>query len=244
MTAAEERTHFAIWAICKSPIILGTDVTKLSSATLALVKNKVCFATLVTHRNLYTDSTCLLQGLLAVNQDSLGKAAATFTPSGQAKPVNGQLYPYWAGPLSDGVVVALVAPNGAQSLSVNFADVPGLGSGSWSWTELLSGQTGSGSSVSASLGSHDVAVYRVTKSGGGSSSAPPKSSSSGSPTPATKVPPTTSEAPSQPTGGSCAAMYAQCGGSGWTGATTCCSGSTCKKSNDCKSATAYSLGAP
>jgi len=41
LSAAEERTHFAIWAIAKSPIILGTDVTKLSSATLALVKNKV-----------------------------------------------------------------------------------------------------------------------------------------------------------------------------------------------------------
>lgn len=41
LSAAEERTHFALWAICKSPIILGTDITRLSSATLALVKNKV-----------------------------------------------------------------------------------------------------------------------------------------------------------------------------------------------------------
>lgn len=158
------------------------------------------------------------QGILAINQDSLGKAATTFTPSGQAKPVSGQLYPFWAGSLSDGVVVALVAPNGAQTLSVNFADVPGLGSGTWSWTELLSGKTGSGASVSASLSSHDVAVYKVTKSGG---------SSGGSSTLVT----TTSKATSQPTGGACAAKYAQCGGSGWTGSTTCCSDSTCKVSN-------------
>ncbi|KAJ3032738.1 hypothetical protein HDV00_007176 [Rhizophlyctis rosea] len=32
-------------------------------------------------------------------------------------------------------------------------------------------------------------------------------------------------------GGSCAAKYGQCGGQGWTGATCCASGSTCKSSN-------------
>ncbi|EHL03276.1 putative Alpha-galactosidase [Glarea lozoyensis 74030] len=99
----------------------------------------------------------------SINQDPLGKAATTFRPSGASAPVSGQLYPYWAGPLSDGVVVALVAPSGAQTLSVKFADVPGLGSGTFAWTELLSGKTGSGESVSASLGAHDVAVYKVVK---------------------------------------------------------------------------------
>lgn len=161
------------------------------------------------------------QDILAINQDSLGKAATTFTPSGQAKPISGQLYPFWAGPLSDGVVVALVAPNSAQTLSVNFADVPGLGSGTWSWKELLSGKTGSGASVSASLSSHDVAVYKVTKSGG---------SSGGSSTLVTTT--STSKATTQPTGGACVAKYAQCGDSGWTGSTVCCSGSTCKVSNE------------
>jgi hypothetical protein len=113
-----------------------------------------------THSSTHTNP---FQGLIAVNQDSLGKAATTFRPSGAAAPVSGQLYPYWAGPLSDGVVVALVAPNGAQTLSVKFADVPGLGSGDFAWTELLSGKTGTGSSVSASLGAHDIAVYKVVK---------------------------------------------------------------------------------
>ncbi|PVI05616.1 glycoside hydrolase family 27 protein [Periconia macrospinosa] len=142
LTAAEERTHFGIWAIAKSPIILGTDVTRMSDELLKVVKNK---------------------GLIEINQDSLGKAATTFQPSGAAAPVNGQLYPYWAGPLSDGVVVALVAPSGAQTYSVNFSDVPGLGSGTFSWTELYSGRTGSGTSVSEDLGQHDIAVFKVTK---------------------------------------------------------------------------------
>ncbi|KFZ20203.1 hypothetical protein V502_03269, partial [Pseudogymnoascus sp. VKM F-4520 (FW-2644)] len=192
LTAAEERTHFGIWAISKSPIIMGTDVTKLSTETLNLIKNS---------------------GLLAINQDSLGKAATTFRPSGAASPVSGQLYPYWAGPLSDGVVVGLVAPDGAQTLSVNFSDVPGLTSGTFSWTELYSGRTGSGTSVSASLGEHDIAVFKVVSSGSATSA------------PSTTMPPTSTDVP-------CGAQWSQCGGQGWTGTTCCQSGNTCKYSND------------
>ncbi|KAF2281180.1 alpha-galactosidase [Westerdykella ornata] len=140
LTAAEERTHFGLWAMCKSPIILGNDLRKVSSATLAIIKNA---------------------DLLAVNQDSLGKAATTFQPPGAPKPVSGQIYPYWAGPLSDGVVIGLVAASGAATLSVNFKDVPGLGSQSYSWKELYTGKTGTGTNISFSLSSHDMAVVKV-----------------------------------------------------------------------------------
>ena len=37
----EERLHFGLWAIAKSPLILGTDLSKISQTTLAIVKNKV-----------------------------------------------------------------------------------------------------------------------------------------------------------------------------------------------------------
>lgn len=77
--------------------------------------------------------------------------------------MNGRLYPYWAGPLSDGVVVGLVASEGAATLSFNFADVPGLGSGEWRWTEVFSGQSGSGTGISVQLGTHDMRVYKVTR---------------------------------------------------------------------------------
>lgn len=170
-----------------------------------------------------------LQGILAINQDSLGKAATTFNPSGAASPVSGQLYPYWAGQLSDGVVVALVAPSGAQTLSVNFSDVPGLGSGTFSWTELYSGHTGSGASVSASLGAHDIAIFKVIR--GGSQTSVPSTT-----VPTTTVPSTTiaSTLGSTSTGKPCGAIWTQCGGQGWTGPTCCQSGSTCKFSNDCE----------
>jgi alpha-galactosidase len=78
--------------------------------------------------------------------------------------VNGKLYPYWAGALSDGVVVGIVAADGAATLSFNFSDVPGLGSGEWKWTEVFTGATGSGTSISAQLGSHDMRVYKIVKS--------------------------------------------------------------------------------
>lgn len=41
MTTAEERAHFGIWAISKSPLILGTDLSKISAASLAIISNSV-----------------------------------------------------------------------------------------------------------------------------------------------------------------------------------------------------------
>lgn len=104
----------------------------------------------------------MYKDLIAVNQDSLGKAATTFRPPGAPAPVSNQIYPYWAGPLSDGVVIGLVAASGATTLSVNFKDVPGLGSGNYTWKELYTGKTGAGTSVSFSLGLHDMAVVKVS----------------------------------------------------------------------------------
>ena len=103
------------------------------------------------------------QALIAINQDSLGKAAGYFRPSGKPAPVGGKLYPYWAGSLKDGVVVGIVAADGAATLDFQFTDVPGLGSGTWKWTEVFTGATGSGTSISAQLGAHDMRVYKITK---------------------------------------------------------------------------------
>lgn len=142
LTEAEERAHFGLWAICKSPLLLGTDLTKISDSSLAIIKNA---------------------DVIAVNQDSLGRAASTFTPSGQAAPTSGQLYPYWSGPLSDGFVIGLVAADGVGTLNASFADVPDLGAGTYSWTELYSGKTGSGDGVSWTFeAEHDMAIFKVT----------------------------------------------------------------------------------
>ncbi|KAK8100609.1 hypothetical protein PG999_010983 [Apiospora kogelbergensis] len=201
LTENEERAHMGIWALAKSPIILGTDLSKIKTSSLNILKNKA---------------------ILAINQDRLGKAAGYFRPSGAAAPVNGQLYPYWAGPLSDGVVVGVVAAGGASTLSFKFADVPGLGgSGSYSWTELWTGATGSGTAVTTSLGSHDMRVYKVATK----TSSPGATNTGNVPsTPtATQAP---APAPAQQT------QFGQCGGSGYDGPTACVSPYTCKVSNE------------
>lgn len=142
LTEAEERAHFGLWAICKSPLLLGTDLTKISDSSLVIVKNA---------------------DVIAINQDSLGRAASTFTPSGEAAPTNGKLYPYWSGSLSDGFVIALIGVDGAGTLSVSFADVPDLGAGTYSWTELYSGKSGKGDGVSWTFEvEHDMAIFKVT----------------------------------------------------------------------------------
>lgn len=143
LTENEERAHMGIWAMAKSPLIIGCDLSKIKTSSLNVLKNK---------------------DIIAINQDPLGKAASYFRPSGAAAPVNGQLYQYWAGPLSDGVVVGVVASAGAATLSFKFADVPGLGgSGTYTWKELWTGTTGSSAAITTSLGSHDMRVYKVTK---------------------------------------------------------------------------------
>jgi alpha-galactosidase len=52
-----------------------------------------------------------------------------------------------------------VAANGVATLTVDFVDVPGLGAGPYSWKELYTGRTGSGTSVSASLVAHDMVSH-------------------------------------------------------------------------------------
>ncbi len=51
MTDAEYVAHFSLWSIAKAPLIIGCDLTKMSSATLA---------------------TLTSPEVIAVNQDSLG----------------------------------------------------------------------------------------------------------------------------------------------------------------------------
>jgi alpha-galactosidase len=141
INANQEKLHFALWAITKSPLVLGLDLNKISNHTLTIIRNK---------------------GLIDINQDSLGKAATTFRPPGAAAPVRGKIYPYWAGPLSDGVVIGLAAGTQAGKYAVEFKDVPGLKAGTvYEWKEMYTGQTGRGTGVSFDIALHDMRVVKV-----------------------------------------------------------------------------------
>ena len=55
-----------------------------------------------------------------------------------------------------------MAADGAESLSVEFADIEAIGAGTFDWVELYSGETGSGTGVAADLEVHDMAVFKIT----------------------------------------------------------------------------------
>lgn len=41
LSTAEERAQFGIWAIAKSPLLIGTDLSKISSSSLNILLNSV-----------------------------------------------------------------------------------------------------------------------------------------------------------------------------------------------------------
>ncbi|MBO4472469.1 MAG: glycoside hydrolase family 27 protein, partial [Clostridia bacterium] len=52
LTPEEERTHFAMWCMMSTPLMIGCDLTKIPEATLALLKNEELIA-------LDQDAACL-----------------------------------------------------------------------------------------------------------------------------------------------------------------------------------------
>lgn len=51
LTADEEKTHFALWAYAKAPLLIGADLDTISKDSLAILQNK---------------------DLIAINQDKFG----------------------------------------------------------------------------------------------------------------------------------------------------------------------------
>ena len=39
LTHEEEKTHFALWALAKAPLIIGCDLTTVSADSLAILTN-------------------------------------------------------------------------------------------------------------------------------------------------------------------------------------------------------------
>jgi hypothetical protein len=68
LTVAEQRSHFALWCLLKSPLLIGSDVRALPAASLSILKTA---------------------GLVGVNQDALGvqgtlRAASAAAPAAPA----------------------------------------------------------------------------------------------------------------------------------------------------------------
>jgi len=76
LTIQEDRTHFALWAIVKSPLLLGCDLTKISKEQLAIISNKEIID--INQDKLGIQAECALNCNTADSQGS-AKRAQIFT---------------------------------------------------------------------------------------------------------------------------------------------------------------------
>ncbi|MEV5703738.1 NPCBM/NEW2 domain-containing protein [Actinoallomurus sp. NPDC052274] len=140
MTDTEYRAHFSLWALLNAPLILGNDLRSMSAATKAVITNP---------------------DVIAVDQDWGGSQGRRMRDLGGGLQV-------WAKPMSDGSVAAvLLNRSGSTATITTSAAELGLGgSSSYALKDLWSGATSTSTgSVAASVPSHGVVMYRVTRTG-------------------------------------------------------------------------------
>ncbi|KAG9087119.1 hypothetical protein FS749_003154 [Ceratobasidium sp. UAMH 11750] len=139
LTLNEQRTHFAMWAALKSTILLGTDLSKLNSTQLAIIKNAE---------------------LLAFSQDTTVGAPAKPYKTKTASPPE-----FYAGKSSKGTHVFVMNTGSATANKViTFSEVTGLTCTNCKVHDMWTGKdlgTFSGS-YTVTLGTHDTAALLLT----------------------------------------------------------------------------------
>jgi alpha-galactosidase len=91
MSVAEQQAIFSLYALVKTPLYIGADVTTLVGDTLAVYTNKA---------------------VIAWNQDSLGVPGRNLRQASDAK---GEL---WAGPLEGGATAAVLLNRGSKAMNI------------------------------------------------------------------------------------------------------------------------------
>ncbi|KAG8773386.1 hypothetical protein FRC15_002039 [Serendipita sp. 397] len=142
LTIQEQRSHFAMWVALKSPILLGTDLSRLTTEQLNIIKNKE---------------------LLAFSQDETVGAPAKPYGTKTTTPAE-----YYAGKSSKGTHVFILNTSASSSTkTITFASVTGLASASrykihdmWTGSDV----TVTGSSWSTTLAAHDTGAWLITPS--------------------------------------------------------------------------------
>ncbi|KAL9114272.1 MAG: hypothetical protein Q9227_001694 [Pyrenula ochraceoflavens] len=150
ITIAESRSHFALWAAMKSPLIIGTDLSALDNDSLDILKNPY---------------------LLSFNQDSaLQDPVRAYKWGRNVDWTWDPTYPaeYYAGQTSKNETLVLMLNTDNATTSVNktadFAEVPGLeANGTYNLTDVWTGQnlgcvTGD---YTVAVAAHDTAALWV-----------------------------------------------------------------------------------
>lgn len=157
--AAEGRTQFALWALLKSPLLLGTFIHNISApanaATLATVTNAAA---------------------IAVNQDALGeqgvlRRSGAWVPD-KPRPTTTVAFGFqvWSGALSGGGAAAVLANlegNATQALALSDDDLPPsrqAAGATWDIAEAFSGEKRAGVTLPTTwtVAPHDVAMLVLT----------------------------------------------------------------------------------
>jgi len=98
MTFDEQKAHFSLWSLVKSPLLIGCDISAPTQQTLSILMN---------------------QEVIAINQDSLGVQGTKITTGSVT---GGQV---WGGPLSNGeyAVVLFNRANVTTTITANWSDL-------------------------------------------------------------------------------------------------------------------------
>ncbi|KAL4435858.1 hypothetical protein ABPG77_000620 [Micractinium sp. CCAP 211/92] len=146
LTLGEQRAHFALWALLKSPLLIGADLRTIHPDSLAILKARE---------------------VIAINQDELGVAGDLIWQQGASR--------VYAAPLAGGgraVVLLNLHTTGGQylvsNISVSWAQL-GLPAGTAAAVRDLYAEADLGTftdSFAAEVTAHDVRVVRITPLGG------------------------------------------------------------------------------
>jgi len=135
MTDTEQQSHFSFWSAVISPLLVSTDLSKISSTALSLLSNA---------------------GLRSIHQDPLGQSVGF-----KRRYTND--HDVWSGQLSDGSTVAVIINWKSATNSVNFA-LSDVGLTSADATDVLKG-TSIGhisGSTTISLPAHGSSVLKLS----------------------------------------------------------------------------------
>lgn len=137
MSTTEDQSHFSLWCLIKAPLLVGCDVRNMSNETFRILTNSE---------------------VIAVNQDPLGIQGTKVSSDG--------IRDVWAGPLADGSFAVILLNRGftTTSITASWSDI-GLPPSQKATVRDLWAHKDIGTmsgSVTASVESHGVAMYRIT----------------------------------------------------------------------------------
>ena len=152
LSEAQSRTHFAMWAAMKSPLIVGTDLSDISGADVDVLKNRY---------------------LLAFSQDSeVGAPATPYKWGTNPDYTFNTTFPaeYWSGESSNGTLVLIGNwLDDTVTKVANYSEIPGLQAGGTYnvvdvWADASLGCVTDG--ISVDVLANDTAAYLLQESCG------------------------------------------------------------------------------